>query len=155
MRRSGRSRSTSPATRISKFWLAALLAVALGALPARAAEEAAKAGAAAVPTGPLYVRFNPIFIPVIKGDRITQQVGITLMLQLKPGEDQADVEAKRHQLADAFFRDLYAFFQDRVALHGGLDEIYLKARLLHTAAAIVGPDAIQEVLIEQLFARRD
>jgi hypothetical protein len=155
MRRRSRSKSTSPAIRISKFWLAALLAAVLGALPAHAAEEAAKAGAASTPDAPAYVRFNPIFIPVIKGDRITQQVGITLMLQLKPGEDQADVEAKRHQLADAFFRDLYAFFQDRVALHGRLDEIYLKARLLHTAAAIVGPDAIQEVLIEQLFARRN
>lgn len=154
MRRKGRSGSTSPAIRISRFWLAALLGAALGAVPARAAEVAAKPPAASVPGAPHYVRFNPIFIPVINGDRVTQQVGITLMLQLKPGEDQADVEAKRQQLADAFFRELYAFFQDRVALHGAVDEAYLKARLLKTASAIVGPNAIQEVLIEQLFARR-
>jgi len=154
MRREGRSGSTSPAIRISRFFVAALLAAALGALPARAAEEPAKAGAASVPGAPLYVRFNPIFIPVINGDRVTQQVGITLMLQLKPGQSQADVEAKRQQLADAFFSDLYAFFQDRVALHGAVDEAYLKARLLKTASAIVGPNAIEEVLIEQLFARR-
>lgn len=135
--------------------VALLTLIALGGPPAGAAEQATKAGAASTPGAPAYVRFNPIFIPVIKGDRITQQIGITLMLQLKPGEDQADVEAKRHQLADAFFRDLYAFFQARVALHGRLDEVYLKARLLRTAAAIVGPDAIEEVLIEQLFARRN
>src|SRR5690348_5661885 len=119
MRRSGRSGSTSPAIRIFRRGAAAPLAlVALGGLPAGAAEQAAKAGAASPSDGPAYVRFNPIFIPVIKGDRITQQVGITLMLQLKPGEDQADVEAKRHQLADASFRDLYASLDRKSVVQG-------------------------------------
>jgi hypothetical protein len=132
---------------------AAALSVALQASPAGAAEHAKEGGAASVPGAPAYVRFNPIFIPVIDRDRVTQQVGITLMLQLVPGEDQADVEAKRQQLTDAFFRDLYAFFQARIDFHGTINQAYLKARLLKTASGIVGPNAIQEVLIEQLFAR--
>ncbi len=153
MPRESRSGSTSPAIRISRSLLAAALVAALFAVPARAAEHAEEGKGAPAPNGPAYVRFNPIFIPVIDQDRVTQQVGITLMLQLVAGANQADVEAKRHQLTDAFFSDLYAFFQTRVDFRGRINEAYLKARLLKTADRVVGSDAVQEVLIEQLFAR--
>lgn len=130
-----------------------MLCVVLFAAPTYAAEPAADGKAASGPGAPVYVRFNPIFIPVIDRNQVTQQVGVTLMLQLMPGENQADVEAKRQQLTDALFKDLYVFFQDRVDYRGTISEAYLKARLLKTASRVVGPDAIQEVLIEQLFTR--
>jgi hypothetical protein len=151
MRRKGRSSWRLPAIRISRS-LAAALCLLFLALPAGAAEHAEDGGAPKV-NGAGYVRFEPIFIPVINGNRVTQQVGVTLMLLLVKGENPADVEAKRPQLTDAFFRDLYGFFQQRPALGGRIDQMYLKSKLLKTASRIVGPKAVQEVLIEQLFAR--
>lgn len=129
----------------------ALCALVL-ALPARAADREGETPPV-TKGGPSYVRFEPMFVPVIRGSRVTQQVGITLMLLLAHGEHTADVEAKRPQLTDAFFRELYGFFEARSALHGPINEAYLKSRLLKAASRIVGPHAIQEVLIEQLFAR--
>lgn len=103
---------------------------------------------------PSYIRFPPIFTPIIEGDRVTRQVGITLMLQLKKGEEKEGVEDRRLQLNNAFLENLYAFFQQRVDIKGGIDEIYLKKRLLQVADNVIGKDAVQEVLIEQLFEER-
>ena len=119
----------------------------------RAADRAEKPDAPSVAGAPSYVRLDPIFVPIITGDHVTEQVGITLMLQLVENKEKGDVEGKRIPLYDAFFRDLYGYFQDRAAASGRVDQTYLKARLLKTANRIVGPDLVKEVLIEQLFAR--
>jgi hypothetical protein len=142
-----------PAIRI--FSAVALCAcIALVATTTLAADRAGeKSDPSTIAGGPAYVRLDPIFVPIIAGDEVTQQVGVTVMLQLVEGKDKSDVEAKRLLLYDALFRDLYSYFQDRVAASGRIDETYLKARLLKTSIAVVGPDLVNEVLIEQLFAR--
>jgi hypothetical protein len=130
--------------------IAAVLCVALLAAPAHAAEHAPDTD----PTNALpYVRFAPIFVPVIKGDQVSRQIGITLTMQLVDNSKRSDVEVRRKPLHDAFFRELYGFFQERVPASGHIDQALLKARLLKTATAIVGPNRIQEVLIVQLFER--
>jgi len=117
------------------------------ALPAQAAEtEPDKAG-------PPYVHLDTIFVSVIEGNRVTQQVGITLVLELNDAQSRPDVEAKKHQLTDAFFQELYGYFQTRAAAKEKVDEPFLKKRLLATAGKVVGPNAIKEVLIEQLIQR--
>ena len=130
-----------------------LACIAVTAGSAHAADRAETPEAPAVAGGPSYVRLDPIFVPIIAAGEVTQQIGVTVMLQLVEGKDKSDVEAKRVLLYDALFRDLYGYFQDRVAVSGRVDETYLKARLLKTSSAVVGPDLVKEVLIEQLFAR--
>lgn len=138
--------------RISRQILAILAGLSF-ALPAMAADRDAVpemfAGA------PSYVRFPPIFIPIIEGDRVTRQIGVTLMLQLMKGQDKQGIEDKRLQLNDAFVEDLYAFFQQRSSLPGtAIDESYLKGRLLKVADNVIGESAVQEVLIEQIFEEK-
>ena len=144
-----RYRSRSPAILISRL-IAALICVALFAVPARAEEPATKSEPA---IGPAYMRLDPIFVPIIQGNQVTQQVGVTLMLQIIEGKSKSDIEAKRKQLYDAFFRELYGFFQSPAAAGGNVDQTYLKVRLLKIAVGVVGPNLVQEVLIEQLFER--
>lgn len=138
--------------RISSRIVATALACLSFALPA-AADRAA--GTALVPGAPHYFRLEPIFIPVIQGDRVTRQVGLTLMLQLKKGEKEKPIESKRRQLESAFVEDLYAFFAQRADLHHDIDEAYLKHRLLEVADAVIGAKAVKEVLIEQLLVTRE
>ena len=133
--------------------LALLAGAALFASSAQAADRTEKSEAPAVAGAPSYVRLDPIFVPIITGDQVTQQVGVTLMLQLVENKEKGDVESKRIPLYDAFFRDLYGYFQDRAVASGRVDQLYLKTRLLKTANRVVGPDLVKEVLIEQLFAR--
>lgn len=139
-----------PAIRISRL-LAAAVYVALMAVPAGAAENSPPE---AVEGAPAYVRFDPIFIPVIEGNRVTRQVGVTLMLELIDAKSKSDVEAKRKLLVDAFFKDLYSFFQTRAGAQSRVDQSYLKTRLLRIASRVTGPDVVKEVLIEQFFERK-
>ena len=126
-----------------------LLAVTIFAMPAVAADRSAVPELVA--GAPTYVRFSPIFTPVIQGNRVTSQIGVTLMLQLKKGEEKDPVEEKHLQLNNAFVEDLYAFFQQHAGVKGGIDQMYLKDRLLKVADNVIGTDAVQEVLIEQMF----
>jgi hypothetical protein len=103
---------------------------------------------------PTYVRFDPIFVPVIVGDRVTRQVGVSLMLELAKGQAREDVEDKERQLNDAFVKNLYVYFQQRAGSPGDIDQAYLKGQLLKAAAAVVGPHVVKQVLIEQLFEER-
>lgn len=128
---------------------ALLFADLLLAMPAAAANR--DAVPEMVAGAPSYVRFPPIFTPIIQGDKVTSQMGVTLMLQLKKGEDKEPIEAKQLQLNNAFVEDLYAFFQQHAGVNGGIDEMYLKDRLLKVADKVIGDDAVQEVLVEAMF----
>jgi hypothetical protein len=130
-----------------------IFTVLLFALPARAANREA------VPEmfegAPSYVRFQPIFIPIIQGDRVTRQIGVTVMLELEKGQEKPPIEEKRLLLNDAFVRDLYAFFQQRSGMPSNdIDEMYLKARLLKVADQVIGEKAVHEVLIQQFFEQK-
>lgn len=118
-----------------------------------ASSVAEEHGNKAAPGGPAYVRFDPIFIPLIEGSEVRRQLGITLMLELVADQNRSDVEARRKQLTDAFFRDLYSFFQSRAGARGRVDQNYLKQRLFKVAERVVGPHQVKEVLIEQFFER--
>ena len=107
----------------------------------------------AAPGGPAYVRMDPIFIPIIEGTSIKRQLGITLMLELTEDQARSDVEAQRKKLTDAFFRDLYSFFQSTAGKSNRVDQAYLKTRLLRVAERVVGQHQVKEVLIEQFFER--
>jgi hypothetical protein len=139
-----------PAILISRF-LAALWCCAFLALPSYAAEH--EGAAAPAENGPAYIRFDPIFVSVIDGSRVNRQVGVTLIIEIKEGQSKADVEAQRKKLNDAFFRELYGFFQTQAGASGRIDQAYMKQRLLVAASKIVGPDIVKEVLVEQLFER--
>ena len=104
---------------------------------------------------PAYVRFPPIFIPIIQGEQVTRQIGVTLMLELKEGQEKQPIEEKRLQLNDAFMRDLYVFFQQRSGMKSNdIDEMYLKGRLLQVADNVIGEKVVREVLIQQFFEQK-
>jgi hypothetical protein len=140
----------APAILISSI-VATLVCGPTLSLSARAAESA-KPGPAE--NGPPYIRFDPIFVSVIEGNRVARQIGVTLVIELIDAKSKPDVEALRKQLNDAFFRELYGFFQTKAGAAGQIDQVYLKRRLLATAGRIVGQGIVKEVLVEQLFERR-
>lgn len=145
------SRWAWPATNISSLAAAAAVCLLL-AHPGFAAEHAA--APQSIPGAPVYVPFPVIFVPIIEGDKVARQVGVTLTLELAKGAPKDGVESKRLQLNNAFVENLYSFFQQRSEMHDSIDQAYLKQRLLRAAAAVVGPKVVQEVLIEQLFVEQ-
>lgn len=127
-----------------------LLLVALLA-PSAQAQEKSAGPHGSMPGAPVFVDFQPIILPVIGQDRVTERVGIVLALELAPGQTAAGIEPKRPILTDAFISDLYGIFQQRAALHQVADGTLIKARLLRTANRVLGPGVVKEVLIQKLF----
>jgi hypothetical protein len=94
---------------------------------------------------------DPITVPVIEGNRVAAQVDIQVMLELAPGKTKEGIEPKQRQLIDAFIRTLYALFQQQTDVSEPIDGTIIKARLRHSAAEVLGPDTVQDVLIQRLF----
>lgn len=134
---------------MSRRLAAALLLALVAAVPAWA-QEGGEAGGP-IPGAPVYVAFPPIVLPVIGHNRVTEQVGVAVSLELAKGQAADSVEAKRTALTDAFISDLYGIFQQRAALHRVADSTLIKARLLQTANRILGSGVVKDVLIEKLF----
>ena len=145
--------SRSPDTAISRLVvLAVALVLAVSAAPASTQEGDKAPGTDASGAGP-YVRFAQITVPIIEGNKVTKQMGVTLTLQLFDGKSRQKIDEKRPLLTDAFVKFLYGYFQQHAGLKTPLNEAVLKDRLRQTAAGIVGPDVVKEVLIQQLFER--
>lgn len=128
------------------------LLLALPVVPLWAQEDDKAPAEGGVNTSP-YVRFAQIVVPIIEGNKVTKQIGVTLTLELFDAKARQEVIARRPLLTDAFVKFLYAFFQQRIGAKTPLDEAVLKDRLRQTAAKVVGPDMVKEVLIQQLFER--
>jgi flagellar protein FliL len=151
----------SPDTAISRRGLLVFaLMLALPAASAWAQEDAKPKSENSLGSNPSdtlnanpYVRFAQIVVPIIEGDKVTKQMGVTLTLQLYDGKSRREVDAKRPLLTDAFVQFLYGYFQQRAGLKTPIDEAVLKERLRQTAARVVGPDMVKEVLIQQFFER--
>jgi flagellar basal body-associated protein FliL len=133
-----------------------LLAALLPAGPALAAEpghggHGEPGEGPPAPAGPAFVKIPPIVVPVIEGDKVTRQVGVNIVLELAEGRSAADVAEKRQLLQDAFIRDLYSIYQARAGTGRAVSEQVVKARFGRSAAAVLGPGVVQDVLIQQLF----
>lgn len=129
----------------------ALLGLVLTAQAVTAAEEEGGKAKPAVPAGPVFVKMPPINVPVINGNRVAAQVGISVSLELVDGKTAADLEPKQRLLQDAFIRDLYVIFQQRTDPAHPVDGGLIKSRLMMTAERVLGPGLVKDVLIGHLF----
>ncbi len=129
------------------------MAMLLAALPA-GAEEGAPPPAApkSLPGAPVFLHLAPINVPVIRGNNVTEQVGISLSLELMEGKSVDDIdESERRKLQDAFISDVYGIFQRSHGMARPIDASLIKARLQQTADRILGSGVVKDVLIERLF----
>jgi flagellar basal body-associated protein FliL len=129
-------------------------AVLTGGVPVLAAaphHEQEEEGKPAPPAGPAFVKMLPINVPIINGNRVSAQVGISLSLELVDGKTADDLEDKLPVLQDAFIKDLYVIFQQRIDQGRPLSGELIKSRLLLTAGRVVGQGIVKSVLIEQMF----
>ncbi|HUK58805.1 MAG TPA: hypothetical protein VLV50_06200 [Stellaceae bacterium] len=128
---------------------AALLFVALAAVPASAADR--RAVTMPVPGEPYFVQLAPMFVPVLAGNNMNRQVSIAVAVEIADGAKARDVEDRRPALHDAFLGEIYAYVQQRGGLGDTNAELALKDLLRNTAAGILDPIEVKEVEIEEFF----
>lgn len=105
------------------------------------------------PPPPAFVRMNPIVVPVIGKDRVTQFVTLHVTIQVDI-DAQPRTQANQPRLGDVFLTTLYGALDDRSIMRGNLIDIpALKAKLVDAAGKVIGRSVVQDVLIQVVMQR--
>lgn len=127
--------------------MAACLFVALCVTtPAWANEEEAPKKAAG--TEFLFVKMNPISIPVIRKNGTTSMLALDILAEVKDEDAKEKVEASKPRLRDAFIRALYGNLETNkmVREDGALDMDMVRKRLLQGSLYVLKEPAITDIL---------
>ncbi len=132
---------------------AALLALALTAAPASAADR--RAVTMPVPGQPYFVQLDPMFVPILSAKDVSRAVSIAVAVEIADGAKAGDVEEKRPELGDAFLGQIYSYVQQRDGIGDANGELALKNLLRSTAARVLDPIEVKEVEIEAFFEQNN
>ena len=106
------------------------------------------------PALPVYVRFNPLQLPLIGDDGIEQVIDIIVALEV-PDQAAADlVIAMAPRLNDAILRDLYGVLHtSRVMRNGIVNVSAIKQRIVAVAQDLMGEEVVSDALVQGVAQR--
>ncbi len=106
------------------------------------------------PSAPVYVRFNPLQLPLIGDDGIDQVIDIIVALEV-PDDAAADqVIAMAPRLNDAILRDLYGVLHtNRIMRNGVVNVNAIKVRIVGVAQGIMGEELVRDALVQGVAQR--
>lgn len=104
---------------------------------------------------PMFVRLNPISIPVIRKNGTTSVLALDLIAEVKSEADREKVEAIRPKLRDNFIRALYGNLETHhlVSPNGFLDIEKVKSRLMRTSLHVMKEPTITDILFNNVNHR--
>lgn len=105
-------------------------------------KEAERAAAA-----PVFLQLEPLTAPVMEGNRLRQQIILTLSVEFASTDARDDLLRKLPRLRDAMLRDLFAESILRADGTGAIDLDELKARMLQVARGVVGGEQVRNILV--------
>lgn len=123
--------------------------------------EAEKADAAAAKAAheaaleAVFVKLDPLILPIVDSNGVTQTVSIVISIEVADEEAAARVEAMQPRLKDAFLQDMYGMLSQKAVMKGGVIEVAkIKARLNNISHKVMGGDTVKEVLLQVVQQRR-
>lgn len=124
------------------------------ALDAKHAEEDAKQAAIDKFENLRFVKLDPIILPIIDGNGVSQVV--TLVISLEVDGEMNALRAKRlsPRLKDAYIRDMYGVLNRKASMAGGVIKVdELKERLNRLSVEVLGADNVNSVLLQVVNQR--
>lgn len=119
--------------------------------PAEANAEPASEGAGKVDTGPSFVKMDPLVVPVVDGEGVSQVVSLAITLEVMTPEDITKVELLKPRVKDAMIQNMYGLMSHREAFdHGVLQVGYVKKRLMTAIEKVVGTGVLKDVLLQMV-----
>ena len=108
----------------------------------------------APPAPPVYVRFNPLQLPLIGDDGIDQVIDIIVALEVPDNAAADQVIAMAPRLNDAILRDLYGVLHtNRIMRDGVVNVNAIKVRIVGVAQGIMGDDLVRDALVQGVAQR--
>ncbi len=103
----------------------------------------------------VYVNIGPIILPVITNAGPQQIVTMIVSLEVKDTYDSDKVREKLPRLIDAYMRALYGRLDGSTMHHGTIVNIdFVKQRVKQATLEIMGPDIVEDVLIQAVAQRQ-
>lgn len=88
-------------------------------------------------------------IPLFQGERISGSIQVQFELEVTKGQEEA-VNKKIIRLEDAYLRDLYVFLPRLLRNKEKLDVVALKRRIMRITEKVIGPDIVEDILIQSV-----
>lgn len=102
---------------------------------------------------PQFVRVDNLIIPVIRRDRVERHVSLSVALEVRDSENRRAVQRALPRLRHAFITDLNGYLRMLKSKDNPRFLLIVKRRLLKVGTAIVGPNMIDAVLVQQSSER--
>lgn len=136
---------------ISRLLAVILAVVALGALPALAAEGAPPAASS---DKPISVRLDPLVVSIQRNGVVEKHVGFVVVLEVANSAAQVKVQDLLPKLNDAFVTDINALASLPHAADTGIDPDALKRRLSASCTRVLGADVVKNIVFLRSFTRK-
>lgn len=99
---------------------------------------------------PVKIAMSDLYISILAEDRVAATVMIKLSIEVIGKENEDKVSKLLPRVADSFLKDLYVFIPRVIRLQGKLSAEILNKRLMMIGAKVLGPDTINNIIIEEV-----
>ncbi len=101
-----------------------------------------------------FVEMDPLILPIIDADGISQLVSLVIVLQVHEEAQKAEVEGQMPRIKDAYIQDMYGVLNKNVAVKDGVIQVgIIKEKLNSASERILGEGVVQDVLLQVVQQR--
>lgn len=102
-----------------------------------------------------FVQLDPLVLPIIDADGISQMVSLVIVLQVGDEKQKASVEGQMFRIKDAYIQDMYGSLNKHVAVKDGVLQVdVLKKKLAAANDRVLGEGVVSDVLLQVVQQRR-
>lgn len=99
---------------------------------------------------PVFYPLDPLVVPIFGDDGVSSTIQVQVKLEVVGKENRAIISRFKTKLSDALLRDLYGFLPRLIKSQGRLDVTILKQRMQMVVNRTIGPDVVNDVLIQSV-----
>lgn len=101
-----------------------------------------------------YVEMDPLILPIVDADGVSQLVSLVIVLQVHDDEQKAVVESQMPRIKDAYIQDMYGVLNKHVAVKGGVIQVgIIKEKLNIANTKVLGDGVVEDVLLQVVQQR--
>ena len=102
------------------------------------------------PEPPRIIEFDPLYIPIFRGDKVAATIQIQFKLETQGEDNKARITKLLPRINDAFLRDLYVFIPELLKKTDKIDPKAIMKRMHQVGARVTGKDVIKGVVVQSV-----
>lgn len=101
--------------------------------------------------GPTFVRLDPLVVPIMDNDGISQTISMMIVFEVADEEAGKKLESLKPRMKDAMIQNMYGMLNQKAAMENGALRVgYVKERLNAVAQKVMGEGVVTDVLLQMV-----